>query len=200
MAKFASLIKGTADVRPVELVLPGMAEPIKIGARPLNAWEEKDVIAKAREFAKAHGVDKPTDDDPLYVLGAWVNTLLIAYSALDGDEKGEPFFGSTDEILKGLDRDRISYLYEMQQRVQEDNGFRKERLSPDDMVKAIHQIATSEVGDANLPFWKWGPSLRASFMHSLASLLYFSLMSRSDSGGTSLDATLTEWLAKNPSP
>ena len=183
--RFAKLVKGTADVRPVELVLPGLAEPIKIGQRPLNALEETDVIAKAREFAKAKGADKPTDDDPLYVMGAWANTLLVACVSLDGDDKGEPFFASVDEILSGLDRDRISYLYEMQQRIQEDHGCRKERLSADEMMRAVHDIVTKEVGDPDLPFWKWGPSLRASFMHFLASQLFLSQLDKSPSGSTS---------------
>jgi hypothetical protein len=109
-------------------------------------------------------------------------------------KKGEPMFANVDEILQGLDRDRISYLYEMQQRIQEDHGLRKERLSQEEMLAAMAQIATSEVGDANLPFWKWGPSLRASFMHFLASMLYFSHQDKSLSG------TSSESSAKNDSP
>lgn len=182
--KFAKLVKGLADVRPVELVLPG-ADPFQIGQRPLTAWEETEVIEKARSFAKSKGVDKPTDDDPLYVMGVWANTLLLACQCLDGDDKGQPFFGSVEEILNGLDRDRISYLYEMQQRIQEDHGCRKERLTPDEMMAAVHDIVTKEVGDPSLPFWKWGPSLRASFMHFLACQLFLSRLDKSPSGSTS---------------
>lgn len=197
MAKFASLVKGTADVRRVEFTLPNMAEPIAIGVRPINAFDEKDVVTNARKFAKEHGVDAPTNDDQLYVMGVWVHTLLVACSSMGADDKGEPFFGGVDEILKGLDRDRISYLFEQQQRAQEDAGFRKERLSPDELLKAIHDVATSEVGAETLPFWKWGPALRASFMHTTASLLYISLLSKSDSGSTSVTDTMREILAKS---
>lgn len=193
--KFAKLVKGILDVRPVDITLPGADAPITVGLRPLTAWEESDVTAKAMAFAKSKGVEKPDGSDYQFVLGVWINTLLMACQAytdieVAGDEpvsftKGEPLFANVDEILQGLDRDRISYLYEMQQRIQEDHGMRKERLSHEEMLAAVSQIATSEVGDANLPFWNWGPSLRASFMHFMASMLYYSRPDKLPSGITS---------------
>lgn len=195
--KFAKLVKGITDIRPVEITLPGADAPITIGQRPLTAWEESDVTAKAMAFAKSRGVEKPDERDYQYVLGVWSNTLLVACQAFadmefPGDDgstvtykKGEPIFASVDEILQGLDRDRISYLYEMQQRIQEDHGLRAERLTQEEMLAAVAQIATSEVGASHLPFWKWGPSLRASFLHFTASMLYFSRLDRSPSGTSS---------------
>ena len=195
--KFSSIVKGIKDVRPVEITLPGADVPMVVGLRALTAWEESDITAKAMAFAKAKGVDKPDERDYQFVLGCWANTLLVSCVAFEdlsidvgGGEpvtfkKGEPMFANVDEILQGLDRDRISYLYEMQQRIQEDHGLRKERLSQEEMLAAVAQIATSEVGEANLPFWKWGPSLRASFMHFLASMLYFSRQDKSLSGTSS---------------
>ena len=204
--KFSSIVKGIKDVRPVEITLPGADVPMVIGLRALTAWEESDITAKAMAFAKAKGVDKPDERDYQFVLGCWANTLLVSCVAFEdlsidvgsGEpvtfKKGEPMFATVDEILQGLDRDRISYLYEMQQRIQEDHGLRKERLSQEEMLAAVAQIATSEVGDANLPFLRWGPSLRASFMHFLASMLYFSHQDKSLSG------TSSESSEKNDSP
>ena len=178
-----ALSKGIKDVRPVEITLPGADVPMVVGLRALTAWEESDITAKAMAFAKAKGVDKPDERDYQFVLGCWANTLLprAAFEDLSIDvgggdpvtfKKGEPMFANVDEILQGLDRDRISYLYEMQQRIQEDHGLRKERLSQEEMLAAVAQIATSEVGDANLPFWRWGRvCVRASCI--LASMLYF---------------------------
>lgn len=192
--KFGKLVKGITDVRPVEVTLPGGDAPITVGLRPLTAWEESEVTAKATAFAKSKGVEKPDASDYQFVLGIWTNTLLVACQAFtdlefpgdDGSKvtfkKGEPMFASIDEILQGLDRDRISYLYEMQQRIQEDHGMRKERLTQEEMLAAVAQIATSEVGDANLPFWSWGPSLRASFLHFTASMLYYARLDKSPSG------------------
>jgi hypothetical protein len=172
--KFAALKKGTADVRPVELSLP---------------WDEKVVFEQARAFAKAGGVDKPSDDDPVYVLGIWVHTLLAACSALDGDDKGQPFFADVDEILKGLDRDRISYLYEQQQRVQEDHGMRQDRMTEEQFLAAVHECVRKEADDPTFPLWRWGPTLRLTFMRRLAVLLWNSpqdkLLSGSTSGGVS---------------
>ena len=194
MNKFASIIKGTANVLRVDLQLPNIAESIVVHVRPLNAWEDAQVLEKARAFAVERGLAKPTDVDDLYVLGVWANTLLIACQ----DESGEAFFASADEILKGLDRDRISYLYEQQQRAQEDAGFRKERMAPGEMLAAIHELATKEVGDATLPFWQWGPSLRASFMRFMAVQLLSLASNSSHSGSTSATANTTSETSANP--
>lgn len=194
MSKFASIIKGTANVLRVDLQLPNIAESIAVHVRPLNAWEDAQVLEKARAFAVERGLAKPTDVDDLYVLGVWANTLLIACQ----DESGEAFFASADEILKGLDRDRISYLYEQQQRAQEDAGFRKDRMTPGEMLAAIHELATKEVGDATLPFWQWGPSLRASFMRFMAVQLLSLASSKSPSGLTSETANTTSETSANP--
>lgn len=196
--KFAKLIKGITDVRPVEFTLPGADAPIIVGLRPITAWEESEVTERATAFAESKGVKKPAETDYQFVLGVWTNTLLTAcqaftdleFPAEDGSppvtyKKGELIFGNVDEILQGLDRDRISYLYEMQQRIQEDHGMRKERMTQEEMLVAVHQIATSEVDDVNLPFRKWGPSLRASFMHFTACMLYFSRLDKSPSGTAS---------------
>lgn len=182
--KFSAIIKGAADVRPVDLALPGLAEPIKVGVRPLSAWEEADVLEKARAFATARGLAAPSQNDELYVFGVWVHTLLLGCAALDGDDKGQPFFASAEEILKGLDRDRISYLFEQQQRVQEEHGMRKERLTPDEIMRNVHECATKDVGDPSLPFWNWGPSARASYFRFTAALLLSYMSDKSPRGST----------------
>jgi hypothetical protein len=195
--KFSALVKGQADVRPVELMLPGHENPIVIGQRPISAWEEKDAIDKALAMFDPKGLSKPAPDDPRYVMCIWACTLVLScqayedhsFTANDGTiityKKGEQFFADANEILQELDRDRVSYLYEMQQRIQEDHGMRKERLSPEEMMAATHQIVTSEVGADDLPFWKWGPSARASYMHFLASALFQSALDKSPYGSTS---------------
>lgn len=182
--KFSAIIKGAADIRPVDLALPGLAEPIKVGVRPLSAWEEADVLEKARAFATARGLASPSQNDELYVFGVWANTLLIGCSWLTGEDAGRPLFESVEEILKGLDRDRISYLFEQQQRVQEEHGMRKERLTPDEIMRNVHECATKDVGDPSLPFWNWGPSARASYMHFTANLLLNCMSDKSPRGST----------------
>jgi hypothetical protein len=192
--KFAALVKGTADVRPVELMLPGREQPIVLGQRALSAWEEKEVIDRALLMFDPKGLSKPDTNDPRYVIAVWAHTLAIACQCMDGEDKGQPFFADAVEILRELDRDRVSYLYEMQQRIQEDHGMRKERMTPDEMMAAVHEIVTKEVGADDLPFWKWGPSLRASFMHFMASMLFHSAPDRS------LFTSTSENVAKSASP
>lgn len=186
--KFAALKKGTADVRPVDLTLP-WGETIRVGVRPLPGWDDTAVFEKARAFAKARGVEKPSDDDPIYVMGIWVHTLLASVVVLDGDDKGEPFFGDVDEILKGLDRDRISYLYEQQQRVQEDHGMRKDRMTEGEFLAAVHECVQKEADDPTFPFWRWGPTLRITFLRRMAVLLWNSPQGKSLYGGTSEDGS-----------
>lgn len=183
--KFAALKKGTADVRPVEFTLP-WGETIKVGVRPLPGWDDTAIFEKARAFAKVRGVDKPADDDPIYVMGIWAHTLLVACVTFDGEDKGEPFFADVDEILKGLDRDRISYLYEQQQRAQEDHGMRADRMTEEQFLAAVHECVRKEADDPAFPFWKWGPTLRATFTRRLAVLLWNSLPDKSLSGAFSV--------------
>lgn len=181
--KFAALKKGTADVRPVDLTLP-WGETVRVGVRPLPGWDDTEVFEKARAFAKARGVEKPSDEDPIYVMGIWVHTLLASVVVFEGDDKGDPFFGDVDEILKGLDRDRISYLYEQQQRVQEDHGMRADRMTEAQFLAAVYECVQKEVDDSSFPFWKWGPTLRATFTRRMAVLLWNSLPDKSLPGGT----------------
>lgn len=187
--KFAKIIKGAADIRPIDLHMPGVTDPYKVGVRPLSAWDESEVLEKARAFATARGLANPTQNDELYVFGVWINTLLLGCVIPEGEDKGAAFFESAEEILRGLDRDRISYLFEQQQRVQEDHGMRKERLSPDEIMRNIHECVEKDVGDPTLPFWNWGPSARASYMRFTAVLLLNSASAKSLHGSISEAAT-----------
>lgn len=186
MSRIGKLLKGLDEERVIELELPGprgARTSIRLGVRALPGWDETDIRTKALAFAKERGA--PADDnDPIYVMGVWVNTILLAYVSVDDEDKGKPAFDDVEEILRGLDRDRISYLYEQQALFQEESGARKETLSPGEMVAATMQIARSEVGARDLPFWRWGHTARASYMHFLANLLLrseaFASLSTSD--------------------
>lgn len=187
MSRIGQLLKGLNEERVIELELPGprgARSTVRLGVRALPAWDETDIRTKALAFAKERGA--PADDsDPIYVMGVWVNTILLAYVSVDEEDKGKPAFDNVDEILHGLDRDRISYLYEQQALFQEESGARKESLSPGEMIAATLEIARAEVGARELPFWRWGHTARASYMHFMANLLLhseaFASLSTSDS-------------------
>ena len=92
-------------------------------------------------------------------------------------------FANVDENFKGSTVIGSRTSTKMQQRIQRGSWASQRTIEPGrNSFAAVAQIATSEVGDANLPFLKWGPSLRASFMHFWhPSMLYFSRQDKSPS-------------------
>jgi hypothetical protein len=175
--KLATILKGLDNVRVVELHFPNKAI-LKIELRPITALVETEILHAARTFAQTRGVTDPTDENPIYAMGVWVHTLRAGCFSTDEEDRGAPLFESIEDVML-LDKDRICYLFEQQQILQEEIGFRKERLSFEQMVDATIGIARAEVGDSHLPFWRWGPTLRASYMHFLANLSLDSLTSKS---------------------
>lgn len=183
-SKFGRLLKGLDEVRTVELELPGASGAravVKVGLRPLAGWDETAALEDAARFARARGAS-PSSDDPIYVMAVWAETLVRAAVSVDPEDKGQPFFESSEEILRGLDRDRISLLYEQQQIVQEGAGARKESMSEGEMVAAVMAIARAEVDDVHRFFSEWGPTARATLLRFLARLSLGSLPSSSPSG------------------
>ncbi len=173
--RFSKLIKGFDQLRVVDLQLPGPgAISVRVGVKPLPAWDETYVRESAAKFAKERG-GSASNDDHIYVMGIWVHTLLLACVSTDAEDKGLPFFESAEEILRGLDRDRIAYLYEQQQYVQEDAGARKDRMTQDEMVQTIMKLAKAEgVDDVHLFFSGLGPTVRATLVRFMANLLWLS--------------------------
>lgn len=192
MARFATLVKGLDQLREVDLQLPGPAgnrQIVRLGVKPLPAWEEVSILAAAGKFATERGA-KAVDTDHVYVMGVWVHTLLAACVSVDAEDAGVAFFGSVEEILQGLDRDRISYLYEEQQIVQEQAGARIERMSAQQMVQATLKLAEAEGIDEVHRFLSgWGPTVRATLVHYLAVQLFALLPGNSPSGQGSSGST-----------
>lgn len=184
MGKFAKLMKGLDEVRPVELELPGAEgarSVVRLGLRPLAGWDETAALEDAAKFAKARGASSSAED-PIYVMAVWAETLFRAAISLDAEDKGAPFFDSSEEILRGLDRDRISLLYEQQQIVQEGAGARKETMNEAEMVAFVMRIAHAEVDEVHRFFSGWGPTARATLLRFLARQLLDSLSGSSPSG------------------
>lgn len=170
MARFAQVAKGAAARHAVEVVLlDGTAW--RVDVVPLVGEAEADVLVGARTFAKAHGLDDPKRGDELYELGIWVHTLLVA--CLDPDEQAKPVraFDSVEQILDrgtGLDRDRIAFIFEAQQRHQDACSFRKRGLDQGEYIQAVVEHAFADEDAEELPFELWQPATRRSFVHSMA--------------------------------
>lgn len=184
MARFAQVAKGAAARHAVEVVLlDGTAW--RVDVVPLVGEAEADVLVGARTFAKAHGLDDPKRGDELYELGIWVHTLLVA--CLDPDEQAKPVraFDSVEQILDrgtGLDRDRIAFLFEAQQRHQDACSFRKRGLSMAEYIQAVVEHATAPEDAGELPFELWQPATRRALVSSMARQLVTLIESKSSSG------------------
>lgn len=184
MARFRDVAKGPNARHTVEVaLLDGTAW--RVDVVPLIGEAEAEVLVGARAFAKARGVEDPKPGVELYELGLWVHTLLAA--CLDADEPARPVraFDSVEQILDrgtGLDRDRIAFLFEAQQRHQDACSFRKRGLSMAEYVAAVVEHGTAAEDVPELPFERWQPATRRSFVRSMAHQLY-TLLGSNSSGG-----------------
>lgn len=180
---FSLLQRGTAALRTVVLPMPSGVD-VSVDVRPLNGMELGSVIARAREYATANGVKEPKEGDELYRLGQMAHTLAIACS-----KPGEPdtlFFDSADEVLAGLDPDRIVLLYEEQQAWQDRCAPRAVSLDGKDVLTIALEVAGWEEGQPD-PLLHLRPSLRPIWARTLASLYFASLSSRSDTSSASAE-------------
>jgi hypothetical protein len=140
--------------------------------RHLMADQEAAILQEARAFAKARGVDDPKPDDPLYLFGMMVSTVLRGYVDADG-APGEldPFFdGGVDQVLRHLDQDRIAYLWAAQCAFQDACSGRAVKLTDVEVLGRVHAIAAAEPGDA-APFADLRPFQQQQLMRAMAKLI-----------------------------
>lgn len=191
MSRFADIQKGTRARKPITLELSGDAT-IEIAVRPLNGAELGTVIARARAYAvaqmeaqnKAAGIDRalpePKAGDPLYDLGMMAATLLLACSDPKSPEAAPvPMFASAEEILTGLDPDRIALLYEQQQLWQEHCSPRPRHMDGGDAIAWAMRLAEEDASSDDSPFVKLAPSLRLSWARTISGLFLTSLRPKS---------------------
>lgn len=192
--KFSQLARGTRARQKVTLEMPE-GDALSCDVRPLNGIEEADVLAKARAFAESRGVKEPKDGEPIYELGKQVHTLLLA--CLDAESATPvPYFASADEVLDGLDRDRRSYLYQLQQSWEDQCAPRPSRMSEQDFVQKCMDICAAAEGDDG-PFVMLRPVSQWSLVRTLASLHVISLTLSSQSTSDAASDSLT---TSNASP
>lgn len=182
MSRFSKLVKGSKARKPFALSLPNAVEDVQIALVPLSGADEVETFAQARAFAKSKGIDDPKQGDPIYERAIWASTLLIACIDPESLEAAPvPFFDSVEEILGGLDRDRIALLFEAQQAWQDECSPRPGSMSAVEFVDMTFACARAAEG-ADLPFERLRPVTRRSFVHTLA-LQYVALqLGRSPTG------------------
>lgn len=191
--KFSQIIRGTRARKTVTIEGIDTPEgaPIPIDVRPLNGLEQAETLAKARAFAESRGVKEPRDGEPIYDLGKQVYTLLLA--CLDHESPGDaprPFFASADEILEGLDRDRRSYLYELQEMWEDECAPRPSSMESKDFLAWCMEVCSAPEGDDG-PFVRLRPVLRWSCVRTLAAIHVLSQTHKSESGSRSENGSPT---------
>lgn len=190
--KFSQIVKGKRAVKPISFPMSDGVEATCV-VRPLLGYEDVEVLEKAREFAIAKGVAEPEDGNPIYERGRWVNTLLLG--CCDQEAPEEPYFESADQILSNLGLDHIALVFELHQVWQDECSPRKVSLTGDEYIKSVVEMATAEASD-ELPFVRWRPALRESWVRTSARLLLTSPELKSQSGSSS---ELDSKTSSNPS-
>jgi hypothetical protein len=150
----------------------------------LDGHQEAAALAGARAFAKGKGVDAPKEGEPEYELGLMVHTLLLA--CLDHESPPgapAPFFASADQILQHLDRERISYLYTLQQVWQDELSPARKSLDEGEVLGFVLRAADAE--DPLRFFEELQPAMLARLLHSTAKQLVTLLRIRSQLGSSS---------------
>lgn len=168
MSKFSAITRGIRAIDRVKLTMPD-GQDLDIGVRALTGRELGEVLANARTYAIANGIKEPKDNDRLYELGQMAHTLALACIDPDSAEATVQvsFFASAEEILDGLDPDRIVFLYEQQQAWQDKCSPRASALGQGDFFAKVLECAGWKDGEPD-PLALWRPTLRVSFTHTLA--------------------------------
>jgi hypothetical protein len=202
MARFSDLLKGKRARRTVEFPqantrssllapLPEQEaqraadkttdEPaVMVDLVVLNADEEARALEEARAMAIKAGVTDPKLGEPLYDLALMVFSLL--YGCLVHGED-TCFFESADQIRKGLDRDRITYIYAQHELWQNECSPQAKSIDDAQFFSFIVEMAGSE--DPSRPFAKLQPATLAIYTRIMARLLLNSPTLKSEPLSTS---------------
>lgn len=171
--KFSQIRQGAAAVERVECTTVD-GEPFVASARVLMGEDDDAILSAAQQFTLERK-GTPKEGDPIYDFALNLFTVLHGYD--DPDSPGERFF-NLEEVRKRLDRERIAYLAERQQAHQDSVSPSARKLDPEQYIEAVWAHAKAEEG-ASLPFERWPPALRRSFVRSMAVALATSPPSRS---------------------
>lgn len=210
MARFSDVAKGHKARKPIPFLMPNGATTT-IALVPIFGDDEADIIREAREYAKTRGVPEPKDDDPLYQRGLFIFTILRGCLDPDSPEEAPaPFFdGGVDQMMDrtlGLDRSRLVYLYEAQRAWQNEIAPVPTRdMGSLEFFVEVQRHANTPEG-VDLPFESWPPSMRRTFVRTMAVTLTSSHLLRSWSGLLALVETsssekpVSDTTASEPQP
>lgn len=214
MSRFEQILRGQKARKTIEFPAPLGATPdqgeVLVDLVVLNGHEEAEAIAAARAYAKKNGVEEPREGDPHFDLGLMVHTLVRACveHAEPGFSSFEYFFamepGSKDFaamaalVLDGMDRERITYVYQLHQVWQEECSPWGKGDTEDQIVAKLQSLRG--VGDPSLPFKLWRPATVGSLLLSLVNRLSHLLPDRSEPGSSSGSSSPTATRSESSPP
>lgn len=171
------VLKGTRARKTVLLDVSG--EKVAVDLRVLATIEYADVLERARAFAKARGVEDPSDGNPLYDFGIQVETLAIAILDSEKPKDFAPFFASSKQILEAdvLTRDHIAYLFAHYEVFASEQSPLRGELDKADFLRLIAKSAEGDFG----PFCSLQPATQWASFRSLAVLFLSSPTANSQS-------------------
>ena len=165
--KFRDLERGPVEGRTEDFDLPG-GLTVKIRVLPLLAGRDREIEAGAAEYARSVNAE-PKAGEPSYERGVYAWTVFLA---VRDPEDGQPFFASVAEMLdpdRGLDRDRLAMLFELQQQAQADFAPRAGKLTNAEFFVWLEKTAEAPEG-TDLPFESSPRAMRRAFVRGMAQL------------------------------
>ena len=186
MPKYSSLRTGTRGFRVIDFERPD-GEVDKVRVRALKGSRDDEIFQGAKAFAEKNG-GKAVEGDTEFDRGIYLHTILLACEDSDSPlDKPEPYFPSLDVILDkdgGLDRDRIVYLFEVQQQVQDEFAPRPKNLTPVQYFDWLQRTAEADDG-VELPFERSPRATQRMFVRGLARTVWTSLQVKFSTGPVS---------------
>ncbi len=173
--KFRDLERGPIEGRTEDFDRGG-GRVDKIRVLALLAGRDREVEAGAALYVESENKRFPDappalikPGDPTYERGVYASTLLLAVR--DPDD-GQPYFASVAEMLdpdRGLDRDRLAWLFEVQQQAQADYAPRAGKLTNAEFFVWLEKTAEAPDG-TDLPFESSPRAMRRAFVRGMAQL------------------------------
>ena len=200
MAKLSSLSQGASARARKKVVfpLPGArwspeeagweGATVDVDVMVLSPGEDEEVLRRAHADAKAAGIDKPTEGEPVYDRAILVHTVALAFVDHESPEASPaPFFASHEEVRTSslMSTEVLLYLMEQQELWQDERSPRLKDLTPAEFLATLVGVAGGNAGF----FVGQRPGTQWLFTRTLAERHLTLLTPTSDDGSSSPEET-----------
>lgn len=199
--KFSAVKRGKRAEKPVEIPLEHEGKlPSLLVA--LTDEEDGDAHKFAIEYAKKKGVENPQPSQALYDKGYMAKVLHFALRDPDTGSPGqrEPTFtGGAEEIMNGLQRETVLYLFALVETWTDEVAPLRRRLGDADLMEGIRKLAAGGT-EADRFLGACGPATRNALLLFSARLAVSSPALSSFFGGSSEPSGTPESSPPSSSP